>query len=130
MRWMRSRVNGSGRDRLNITSSAGDPDGGRRHAVNVAKLRLRYQVRFLLLTDHLHQHALFPPPIEFAVEDLLPWTKVQLPVRDRDDDLAPHELPLDVRVAVVLAGKVVPVVGCLRGEPLEKVVIVPEQAGF
>ena len=45
--------------------------------------------------------------IELAVEDLLPRTEVQLALRDRHDDFAPHHLPLQVGVGVFLAGPVV-----------------------
>ena len=54
-----------------------------------------------------------PPAVELAVEDLLPRAEVELAVGDRDDDFAAHDLALEVRVGVVLAGAVV-VVGAGR----------------
>src|SRR5438093_7129564 len=76
---------------------------------------------FTLLPDHLDEHPLLPPPVELAIEDLLPRTEVELAVRDRDHDLAPHHLALEVRVGVVLAGFVVAVLvdGSMGREPLE-----------
>src|SRR5262249_36047685 len=65
----------------------------------------------ILLSDHLDQHPLGPPPVELAVEDLLPGPEVELPLRDRHHDLAPHDLPLHVGIGVVLAGAVVLVAG-------------------
>ena len=38
-----------------------------------------------LLPDYLDQHALFPPAVEFAVEDLLPGSEVELAAGYRDD---------------------------------------------
>ena len=52
----------------------------------------------LSLPDDLHYDPLVAAPVELAVEDLLPRSEIELPVRDRDDDLAPHDLPLVVRV--------------------------------
>ncbi len=50
-----------------------------------------------------------PSPVELPVEDLLPRPEVQSPFGDRDDYLAPHDLPLDVHIGIVLTGVVVPV---------------------
>src|SRR5688572_5381665 len=59
------------------------------------------------LADDLDEDALRPPAVELAVENLLPRAEVETAIRDGDDDLAAHDLPLVVRVAVVLAGAVV-----------------------
>src|SRR4030095_5026595 len=48
------------------------------------------------LADDFHQHALFPPAVELAVENLFPGPEVQPAVGDRHDDFASHDLPLDV----------------------------------
>ena len=45
-----------------------------------------------LLPDDLDQHPLRPVAVELAVEDLLPRPEVELPLRDRDDHLAAHDL--------------------------------------
>ncbi len=47
-------------------------------------------------------------PIELAVEDLLAGAEVQ-PAFGDGNDLAPHDLPLDVRIGIVFAGIVVSV---------------------
>src|SRR5581483_4565966 len=82
------------------------------------------------LADHLDQHALSPAAVELAVEDLLPRAEVELAARDRDDDLAPHDLPLQVGVGVVLAGVVVAVLlgRSVRGEALEPALVVLVEA--
>ena len=59
-----------------------------------------------LLADDLDQDALAAASVEFAVEDLLPGAEVEAAVRDGDDDLAAHDLALEVGVGVVLAGVV------------------------
>ena len=59
-----------------------------------------------LFSDHLDQHTLGPAPVEFAVKDLLPRAEIEFPVRDRDDDLAAHDLAFVVGVGVILAGAV------------------------
>ena len=81
---------------------------GRRHAP-VARRYAPCRSSASLLPDDLHQHALPPPAVELAVEDLLPRAEVQPAVGDRHDHLAAHDLALHVRVGVVLAGAVVPV---------------------
>src|SRR5580765_4588936 len=60
-----------------------------------------------LFTDDFYQHTLAPPAVELTVKNLLPRTEVELAVGDRDDHFAPHHLPLDVRVGVILARIVV-----------------------
>src|SRR5712671_5497190 len=46
-----------------------------------------------LLADNLDHHALLAPPVELAIEDLLPRSKIQFAARDRDDDFAAYHLP-------------------------------------
>src|SRR5919198_1092463 len=84
-----------------------------------------------LLADRLEDDALAPPPVELGVEDLLPRTEVELPVRDREDDLVRHQLALEVRVGVVLTVVVAVLVGRLVGcEALEPVVEVLDEPGL
>jgi hypothetical protein len=64
----------------------------------------------VLLPNHLDQYPLSSPPIELAVEDLLPRAEVEAAVRDRYYDLAAHDLAFQVRVGVVFSRSVVPVV--------------------
>ncbi len=54
-----------------------------------------------LLPDDLHEHSLPPASIEFPVEDLLPRPEVQPAFRHRNDHLASHDLPRDMRVGVI-----------------------------
>src|SRR5437867_1286118 len=63
------------------------------------------------LADDLDEHALLAPPVELAVENLLPRPEIELPLRHRHDHLPSHDLALEVRVGVVLAGLVVAVLG-------------------
>jgi hypothetical protein len=55
----------------------------------------------------LDKHALGSAPIEFAVENLLPRPKIEFSLCNGDDDLATHDLALEVGVGVILAGAVV-----------------------
>jgi hypothetical protein len=57
--------------------------------------------------------------VELAVENLLPGAEVEFPLRDGDDDLPTHDLPLQVGVGVILAGAVVVVVGGVGVEGCE-----------
>jgi hypothetical protein len=62
-----------------------------------------------LLTYDLGQHPLPPPAVKLPVKDPLPGAKIETAVGYRDDDLAAHYLPFQMRVRVILAGAVVPV---------------------
>jgi len=73
--------------------------------------RRRSDSAFLSLPNHLHEHTFRTPPIEFAVEDLFPRTKIQLAIRDRYDDFATHDLTFVMGIAVILARPIVPVPG-------------------
>ena len=68
--------------------------------------------------DDLDEHALATPPVELAVEDLLPRAEIELAARNRRHYLAPHHLALEVRVPVVLP----PPPGCavLSGGRMER----------
>lgn len=78
------------------------------------------------LADDLHQHALAPPAVELAVEDLLPRPEVELALGDGDYDFPAHDLAFHVGVGVILAGAVVVILsrGRMRGEFLEPDLIV------
>ncbi len=41
--------------------------------------------------------------VEFAVEDLLPRAEIEFAFGDRDDDVAAHDLTLEMRIGVVFA---------------------------
>ena len=53
-----------------------------------------------LLSDDLYEDTLLSPA-ELAVEDPLPWLKVESALRDGDDDLAAHDRPLEMSVGLV-----------------------------
>ena len=73
-----------------------------------------------LVADHLHQHPLRPLVRRTRRRRSAPTVRSRASLRHGDDDLAPHDLPLVVGVAVVLAGPVVPVaLRVVRGERLE-----------
>ena len=100
------------------------------------------------LADDLDDEPLVAPAVELRVEDLLPGTEVEAPLRHRHDRLVVHEQVLQVSVAVVLAAPVVAVLagvgkelardvvgGRLPGrrselvEPLERLVMPPGLVG-
>ncbi len=61
----------------------------------------------MLLPNNLRQNPLPPATVEFVVEDVLPRSQVELSIRDRDDDLSTHDLPLVVSIRIVFPGSVV-----------------------
>src|SRR5215212_7959758 len=67
-----------------------------------------------LIAHHLDHEALGAPAIELAVEDRLPWTEVETPLRDGKDHLVVDQEVLEMRIAVVLAASVVAVVAGVR----------------
>src|SRR5215213_762697 len=81
-----------------------------------ARSRTRRRSR---LAHHLHDHALATLPVEFRVEHLFPGTEIELPRRDRQHHLMAENSSLQVRVRVVFARLVMPVIETRRGELLE-----------
>jgi hypothetical protein len=71
-----------------------------------------------LFPNDLDERSLSTSAVPFAIEDLLPWPKVQLPFRDGDDDFAAHHLAFEVRIRVIFASVVVTVLtgGFVGGE--------------
>src|SRR6266550_5454027 len=61
----------------------------------------------LLLPNYLHQYSLSSTAIKLAIEDLLPWAKVQLTVRDSHNHFATHHLSLDVSIGIVFTRQIV-----------------------
>src|SRR5574339_111343 len=83
-----------------------------------------------LFTDNLHENPLATTSVEFAVKNSLPRTEVQLSVREGDDDFSPHHLSLQMSVAIVLAGIVMPIHRLLRSKPFQEIVVVLQQTGL
>src|SRR5262245_34919468 len=76
-----------------------------------------------LVADRLQDHALAAAAVELGVEDLLPRAEIEPSVRDRKYDLVGHQVPLHVRVRVVLAVVVLVLVNRLvQRQPLKPVV--------
>src|ERR1035438_2065493 len=94
--------------------------------------KFTYRSDVQLFSDDLDQRAFLAPAVKLAVEDLLPWSEVELAAGDGDYHFASHHLPLHVRVCIVFAGAVVPVLrGRLVGrEPFEPFLVIRVQARF
>ena len=75
------------------------------------------------LPNDFDKHALAAFAVEFAVENLFPRPEVQLPVRDRHDDFATHDLAFQVGVGVVFAGAIVAI---LRGRLTRRELLQPD----
>jgi hypothetical protein len=86
-----------------------------------------------LFPDHFHEHPLVPFSIKFPIKNLLPRSKIQLPFGDRHHHLAPHDLPLHMRISVVLPSAIVLI--CLgrrikRSQLLEPFFVILMQAAL
>ena len=90
------------------------------------------QLRELSVSDYFDEDPLSATAIEFAVEDLLPGTEVELSIGDRHDDLSAHNGAVKVGVRVIFAGVVMAIlpVWFFRREVLEPLLIVRVQAAF
>ena len=60
-----------------------------------------------LLSNYLDQYSFAASSIEFAVEDLFPWSEIKFALGDRDDHFTAHDLALEMGVSVIFAGTVV-----------------------
>src|SRR5947207_15765457 len=60
--------------------------------------------------NHLDDHPLRPLAIEFSIEDALPSPQIKLAGDDRQNHLMVHQDGFEVRIAVILAGLVMPVI--------------------
>ena len=72
-----------------------------------------------LFSHHFHDDAFAALAVELRVEHLFPWPEVERAVRDREDDLMPHDRALQMGVRVVLTGLVMLVRQPRRRELLE-----------
>src|SRR5690349_7892510 len=89
-------------------------------------------LRYDLLADDLHEHALASISVKFAVKDLLPRTEIELAVGDRDHDFASHNAALQVGIGVVFARAIVLVSRdrLVRRKSFEPLVEIAVQAGL
>jgi len=63
------------------------------------------------VSNYLDEHSLAPSAVELAVENLFPRPEVQFAFGDRDDDVAAHDLTLEVGVGIVFASAIVAISG-------------------
>lgn len=45
------------------------------------------------IPNDLDENSLFSSAIEFAIKDLFPWAKIQLPAANSHHDFSSHDLP-------------------------------------
>jgi hypothetical protein len=63
-----------------------------------------------LLSNYFDQHALAAAAIKLSIENLFPGPEVQFALRDRNNHFPAHHLPFEMRVGIVFAGAIVPIV--------------------
>ncbi len=88
--------------------------------------------RGLSFPDQLHQNPFSAPPIKLTVKNLFPGPKIETPLRDRDHDLAAHDLTFEVRIAIVLPGLIVaiPTERLMGGKFFQPVLKIPMESPF
>ena len=86
----------------------------------------------LLIPYDLNQNALRSPPVEFAVEDSLPRSEVELAIGNSNDDFAAHDLSFVMGVPVIFARAVVFIAAYrfMRGELFEPTFVVFVQSAL
>ena len=85
---------------------------------------------FPLLPDDFDDDSFGALPIEFAVEETLPWAKVDPAIGDRQDDLVMQQEIFEVGIAIVFTCLMMPIAGifgCQLLCPFHDVVV---KAGF
>ncbi len=73
-----------------------------------------------LFSNDLDEDSLSSSAVELPIENLLPWSEVELPVRDGHDDFSSHHLPLQMRIGIILADIVTILFNRLMGSKLLK----------
>ncbi len=88
--------------------------------------------RSSLLSDDFDEDTLAPAPVKLSVENLFPRAEVRFAFGDGNNYFAPHDLPFHVRIGVILAGAVVPVLRyrLMRREFFKPHIIVMQQPVF
>lgn len=80
-----------------------------------------------LFAHHFNDHSLVALAIELGIENLLPGTEVELPIRDRHDDFVMDDERFEMRVSVVFAGLMMLVVLTKWSQRLQPLVDVFDQ---
>jgi hypothetical protein len=85
-----------------------------------------------IIPNDLDKHSFPAAAVELTVEDLLPGAKIQAPLGHCNHHLAPHDLPLYVRVRIVLARAVVlvPGSGLVWCNAFQPFLVVPVQSAL
>jgi hypothetical protein len=80
--------------------------------------------------NNFHKHTLATVAVEFAVENLFPWTEIQFAFRNGHHHFTSHDLAFQVGVGIVLASAVVMVLrrGRVRREFFQPDFVVVQQA--
>ena len=74
------------------------------HLLNPEKKKLEKSLeQDYLFPNNLNQYSLSSHAVELAVKDLLPGAEVQFAVCDGNHNFATHDLPLHVRIGIILA---------------------------
>ena len=85
-----------------------------------------------LVANYLNQYSFAASAIEFAVENLFPWSEIKFAFGNRDDDFPAHDLPLEMGVSVVFAGPIVSIGDCrsMRSKFFQPYVVIVMQPLF
>jgi hypothetical protein len=89
-----------------------------------------WPARGTLLAHYFNDDAFLPLTVEFRIINLLPWSEIQFPERDRENDFVVDDQAFQVRIAVRLARAMVPVILPKRSEFLQPLVDVANQTVF
>src|SRR5580658_5723792 len=82
------------------------------------------------LTHYFNDDAFGPLSVELGVIHLLPGSEVEAPVRHRNDHLMMNQQTFQVRIAVGLAGAVMPIIVAVRRQLLQPLIDVGQQSVF
>src|SRR5262245_30468295 len=83
-----------------------------------------------LLTHDFHNDSLIALTVKLSVENALPGPEIKLSRRDRDNHLVMNEKCLEMRVAVIFSGVMVPIILTEGGEPFKPLVDIFNQAAL
>ncbi len=63
----------------------------------------------LSFPDNLNQYPFSSPSIKLSIENLFPRSKIKFPVCDGDNNFPSHDLPFQVRIAIIFTRPIVQV---------------------